>query len=315
LKLRWLFTIALTFSLGLGACSPSIVGAPFPKSSPFVAPTSIISPTTTRTQTSATPQSIPTQVDPTATASKTATASPTPLTCWSNGGSIELGQIESDQLDSPLVYRIYLPACYDHQPEREYPVLYLFHGQSYTDEQWDRLGIDETADRLIAEGDIAPLIMVMPFEEDDRTPPPENIYGMTIVRELLPHIDEKYHTFSIREFRALGGLSRGGNWAINIGLTNWSKFGIIGAHSTPSFVTDGPPRIREILDVIPRDMLPRIYMDSGADDLWREYTLQLEAVFAEENIPHEWHQFEGAHEEEYWASHLEDYLLWYTQGW
>ena len=218
-------------------------------------------------------------------------------------------------MDSPLVYRIYLPACYDHQLEREYPVLYLFHGQSYTDEQWDRLGIDETADRLIAEGDIAPLIMVMPFEEDDRTPPPENVYGMVIVRELLPHIDDEYRTITGREYRAIGGLSRGGNWAINIGLSNWSKFGIIGAHSTPSFVTDGPPRIREILDVIPRDMLPRIYMDSGADDLWREYTLKLEAVFTEENIPHEWHQFEGAHEEEYWASHLEDYLLWYTQGW
>ena len=28
--------------------------------------------------------------------------------------------------------------------------LYLIHGQSFNDDQWDRLGVDETADRLIA---------------------------------------------------------------------------------------------------------------------------------------------------------------------
>jgi len=322
LKPRWLFTVALTLSLGLGACSTSSVSAPFPESTSFVAPVSLVSPTNSNSQTNFI-QATPAEFDPTATttitapaiAAATVAASPTPLSCWSNGGSIESGQIESEILDMALVYRIYLPPCYDQQPERKYPTLYLFHGQSYSDEQWDRLGIDEIADQLIAAGKISPLLMVMPFEDDDRAPPPENKYGIVIVKELLPHIDDMYRPQVGREHRAIGGLSRGGNWAINIGLTNWSKFGIIGAHSTPSFVTDGPPRIREILDVIPKDMLPSIYMDSGADDLWREYTLKLEAVLTEENIPHEWHQFEGAHEEEYWASHLEDYLYWYTQNW
>ena len=243
------------------------------------------------------------------------TNTPTVLSCWSEGGSIKSQQIESDLLDEPIIYRIYLSPCYEQQPDMEYATLYLFHGQTYTEDQWDRLGIDEAANKLIADQEIPPLLIVMPFEEDDRNPPPENQYGLAFVRELLPHIDETFRTLTDREHRAIGGLSRGGNWAINIGLSNWSKFGIIGAHSTPSFVTDGPPRIRELLNGIPHDMLPRIYMDAGADDLWREHALRLEAIFTEENIPHEWHQFEGAHEEEYWAIHIEDYLLWYTQSW
>jgi S-formylglutathione hydrolase FrmB len=95
----------------------------------------------------------------------------------------------------------------------------------------------------------------------------------------------------------------------------WGFFGEIGAHSTPTFVTDGPPVVRGWLAEIPPEELPRIFMDAGEDDIWLRYTLQFEDVLNQEDIPHEWYLFPGQHNEDYWSSHIEQYLRWYAQDW
>ncbi len=299
--------------MGLSACTLKDAPAQVPVDSST--PGMSASPTVTLHVTSSPTPSQTASLTPTATPTPSPTLTPSPLTCWHEGGRIENQQIETELLPEPLVFRVYLPPCYDQQPERAYPVLYLLHGQTYTDDQWDRLGVDEIADRLIAIGEIPPFMIVMPLEQDDSTPPPENPYGQALVKELIPYIDQTFRTHSERANRAIGGLSRGGNWAVHLGLAYWEVFGTLGGHSTPSFVTDGPPRIREYLRAIPADQLPRIYMDAGEDDGWIFYTYKLEAVLTEENIPHEWHLFQGTHNEMYWADHIEDYLRWYTQGW
>ncbi len=249
------------------------------------------------------------------TSSPTVETTPTALPCWGEGGRLEKGQLAATLLPQPLLFRVYLPPCYDQQTDRRYPVLYLLHGQTYNDDQWDRLGVDETADALIAAGEIPPLLIIMPAEQDQYTPPPENPYGQALVEELIPYIERNYRARTDRAHRAIGGLSRGGNWALHLGLTRWELFGAVGAHSTPSFVTDGPPRLREWLDDIPPGQWPRLYLDAGADDGWKEYMLNVEAVLTEKDIPHEWHLNQGAHEEAYWAAHVEEYLRWYTEPW
>ncbi len=316
MKHSWFCPIGLAIFLGLGAC----ILQDAPTQVPVDPPTQAIS-----TSPTATNQTIPsaattaTLTQSTLAASATATATftltPEPLTCWNEAGRIESQQINTQSLPDPLVFRVYLPPCYDLQVEREYPVLYLLHGQSYNDDQWDRLGVDETADQLISAGIISPFIIIMPGDRDQYTPPPQNLFGETLVYELIPHIDQTYRTIDQRAYRAIGGISRGGNWAIHLGLSHWEIFGAIAGHSTPTFATDGPPRIREYLQAIPDDKLPRIYLDAGADDSWISYTYQLEAILTEGNIPHEWYLFQGTHDEEYWANHIEDYLRWYTLDW
>jgi len=78
------------------------------------------------------------------------------------GGSVEVSEIRTTLLPAPLVYRIYLPPCYEEDTDQSYPVIYLIHGQTYSDTQWDRLGVPETADRLIRTGQVPPFIVVMP---------------------------------------------------------------------------------------------------------------------------------------------------------
>jgi enterochelin esterase-like enzyme len=136
-----------------------------------------------------------------------------------------------------------------------------------------------------------------------------------LIYDLIPRIDTDYRTIPDRQYRAIGGISRGGNWAIHLGLSYWGFFGSIGAHSTPTFVTDGPKVIRAWLAEIPFDELPRLFLDAGENDTWLAYTLKFEQVLDEEGIPHEWYLFPGYHEEEYWAAHLEQYIRWYAATW
>ena len=214
-----------------------------------------------------------------------------------------------------MEYRVYLPPCYDEQPERLYPVLYLIHGQNYNHDQWDRLGVDETADAMIASGDIPPLIIVLPRDRSWEQPTDDN-FGTVLAEGLIPSIDKNYRTIPERAMRAIGGLSRGAGWAVHLGLRYWDLFGALGAHSLPVFWTD-TRHVRAWLDAIPMEQMPRIYLDIGDKDRQQilESAVWFENLLTEKNIPHEWYLNHGYHEEDYWQAHMEDYLRWYTIDW
>ena len=252
---------------------------------------------------------------PTTTPTLTPSPSPTRISCWDEGGRIEQHDLRSDLLPLPMEYRVYLPPCYDQFPERKYPLLYLIHGQNFNEDQWDRLGIDEMADKLIAGGEISPLIIVMPRDRS-WSQPTEDMFGQVVGEQLLPRIDQLYRTRVERGYRAIGGLSRGAGWALHLGLSRWESFGAIGLHSLPVFWTDLPD-IKIWLDSIPHRSLPRIYMDLGDRDRPQisKSAIWFEELLTEKGIPHEWHLYPGYHEEAYWEDHIEEYLLWYTQVW
>jgi enterochelin esterase-like enzyme len=259
------------------------------------------------------PLATPTQVVQPNIPSKTTT--PTLSACMNAGGRVEVKEFTTVLLPDPFVYRIYLPPCYDEQPEQAYPVLYLIHGKTYTDTQWDLLGVPEIADRLISTGESAPFIVVMPRDRRWKEPTEDN-FGLAVEQSLVPWIDEHYRTIPDRAHRAIGGLSRGGAWAIHLGLSHPELFSAVGAHSGFVFHTDLQP-LYLWLNNLPNGMAPRIYMDIANDDRPEiaESAVFLEDLLTQFDIPHEWHMFVGEHDEEYWQAHVEDYLRWYVQTW
>ena len=294
---RWGLLLALIW---LAACSVDQAAPAKPTAPPLEAnpsPTPLVWP-------SATPSPAP-----------TLTPTSTPLTCWSQGGRIETHQLTVAETPWPLDVRVYLPPCYDVQFQRAYPVLYLIHGQNFTDDQWDRLGVDETLDRLVPQGDLPPFIIVMPRDRE-WTQPDEDGFGEAVVHELVPWVDAHYRTFPDRTHRAIGGLSRGAAWALHLAFTHWDLFGAVGGHSPPVFWTDAP-HVPDWLAAIPPEAWPRIWLDIG--DMDRQEILEsaawLEALLTQMGIPHEWHLYAGRHNEAYWRAHVEEYLRWYAAPW
>jgi enterochelin esterase-like enzyme len=298
--------------LALPACTTHVNAGEFLVVSPT--PISIPGqalPSSTHVPLPANPTVIPPLPSPSIIPTKLPTS--TPLPCWSQAGTDLEGSLRADLLPLPLDYRIHLPPCYDHQPERHYPVLYLIHGKNYNNDQWDRLGASQLSDTLAASGRTSPFIIVMPRDRSWSSPI-EDKFGQVVIDTLIPWVDTHFRTLPTRQFRAIGGLSRGAAWAVHLGFSHWQLFGAVAAHSLPVFWED-TGEIRGWLDDIPSQMLLRIYMDTGDQDYLIRSTLWFEKVLTQKAIPHEWHLYTGYHNEKYWKTHVEEYLLWYAKDW
>ncbi len=294
---RLCLVVFLCVLIGLSGCaSPAALGGSLWGSE--------ATPTTVLLTASTKPSPIP---SPAATASPVPTA--TPLGCLTQPGSVQNGEIDTTK--PPQLFLIYLPPCYDQQSDLHYPVLYLLHGQTSIDDQWVRMGAPTTADSLIHSGQAAPFIMVFP---DDRywNLPPGPAFGDRLVNLIVPYIDAHYRTLPDAQHRAVGGLSRGGGWAIHMILTEYTLFGIVGLHSPVIFDADNAVLDTAMAEV-PSDQWPRIWIDGGDRDGGLGDIRRFESLLTAYEVPHEWHLYSGDHTEPYWTAHLREYLVWYTQ--
>jgi len=114
---------------------------------------------------------------------------------------------------------VWLPPDYNTNAARHYPVLYMHDGQNIFDPETSSFGvdwqIDETADSLIRNNIIAPLIIVGIYNTQDRnldySPGKKgNAYMNFIVNKLKPLVDSTFRTKPGRKYSAIGGSSMGG---------------------------------------------------------------------------------------------------------
>jgi len=249
----------------------------------------------------------PTQVDQPVTFTSTPAATPTATPCADSSGIVATVSITPTTLHYPLDARIYLPPCYGVSDQR-YPVLYLLHGLNNTENQWIELGVVTTTDTLIQAGAIAPLIIVMPRDRlDDRFDP-------AVVEDLLPYVDGNYRTLANRQYRAIGGLSRGGGWAVHIGLHYPDLFSRIGAHSPAVFWGDDV-NVRNWAWHWPPGLPLEVYIDIGDNDSIINSARWLDQIFTWYKLKHTLIVQPGAHIAAYWSAHLSDYMLFYAAGW
>jgi enterochelin esterase-like enzyme len=188
-------------------------------------------------------------------------------------------------------------------------VLILIHGLQSTDSQWDDLGVDEVADALIRDGDLPPVVIVMPWERKGLD------FEAAIVDVLLPFVESTYAGGLGREATAIGGLSRGAGWALRIGLQHPDLFGSIGLHS-PAVL---PPDMYDLEDWIrtaqQNSIMPRLWIDVAERDTSRAGAQELGALLDDLEVRYAWSSAPGEHSAPYWSSRLPDYLGWYGEAW
>ena len=123
---------------------------------------------------------------------------------------------------------VYVPAEYEANPGKKYPVLYLVHGWGEDENGWSVQGhMGNIMDGLIAAKKAEPMIVVMPSGDiktnsdvREASGPVTDIY----VKDLIPYIDKTFRTYTDREHRAMAGLSRGGFQTCMTVFPNMDKF-------------------------------------------------------------------------------------------
>jgi len=145
-------------------------------------------------------------------------------------GDLRLHEFASRIFRNTRMLRVWLPPGYDdaQQQDRHYPVLYLNDGQNLFDAATSFIGVewqaDETADRLIRAGVIAPMIIVgidnarkdrireyLPFRSFNPPilRPQGRHYPDFLTKEVMPFICRQYRIAAGPENTGLGGSSLG----------------------------------------------------------------------------------------------------------
>lgn len=196
-------------------------------------------------------------------------------------GDLRLHEFRSRLFRNTRFLRVWLPPGYDDagNQSRNYPVLYLNDGQnlfeaisSFGGVEWQ---VDESADRLIREGAVPPMIIVgidhaskdrnreyMPYRSIQRgmLRVRGRYYPDFLIKEVLPFVEGNYRVATGPENTGLGGSSLGALVAIYTAITRPGIFGRLLLES-PSLWVSNRQVIKESRTV--RIWPERIFLAAG----------------------------------------------------
>jgi predicted alpha/beta superfamily hydrolase len=231
---------------------------------------------------------------------------------------------------------VYLPPGYSRFSPRRYPVLYLHDGQnvfdaatSFAGVEW---GVDETAQRLIRQKLIEPLIIVAvanigeeriheyaptPGVIEPKDKPKKRsrglarIYGKFLIEELKPYIDKKYRTKPEAEFTGLGGSSLGGLATLAMGILFSETFTRLIVMS-PSIWWDDFAIFR-LVGILAKKPPLKIWLDTGTAEPGWEQARELGDCLIDKGwqpgVDLSYFEIEGGdHSEGAWAARVEPAL-------
>ena len=244
-------------------------------------------------------------------------------------------QLDSELMGRKMNYGVILPANYQTEHGRRYPVLYLLHGLTGHFENWlKRTSVADAVKDL-------DMIIVTPEGENgwytDNHLKEGVKYESYIIKELIPEIGKKYRVLEGRESRWIAGLSMGGYGAIKFGLKYPDTFSVVGSFSGAlgaATITEksfpgaigksideifGPPdgvirNANDLFDIIRRarpekiKAYPFIYLDCGTEDFLFQSNREFAALLTEKKVAHEFRELPGGHTWKYWDQQVKEFI-------
>ena len=167
-------------------------------------------------------------------------------------GAIEEKYYWSKATESMRHCYVYLPAEYQKNPDKKYPVLYLQHGNAENEQGWSAQGhTGQILDNLIAEGKAVPFIVVMdygqgqnihlvgqyalpepaPAQDGARRNNNTDAFQVVLINDIIPMVEKEYRVIADAQHRAMAGLSMGGMQTRRITIANPTTFAYVGQFS------------------------------------------------------------------------------------
>jgi endo-1,4-beta-xylanase len=222
----------------------------------------------------------------------------------------------SQSMKTEVGYNIYLPRGYETGSQR-YPVVYWLHGRNNT-ESSNGYPLHYLVE-AVAAGKHPPMIVVFP-NGGSQTNYCDSYDGKymgetTVIKELIPYIDQNYRTIASRENRAIQGMSMGGFGAMRLGVKYPDLFSSIvafaGGYRFPDEMDTAHQSFKEMFnnDVeIFRSNHPETWARRNLDQIRGKVVIQMyvgnqdpglkgnhrmHAVLDELKIPHGYQEFDG----------------------
>ncbi len=259
-----------------------------------------------------------------------------------NQSRTEVKTIHSKILGADRDYTVYLPAGYESQTDRFYPVLYLLHGMNGTNEDWAGRGhLKDVMDQLAAAGEVCDMIVISPNAGGNIGEGVWNgyfnmegwAYERFFYEEFLPTVEKQYRIKADKAHRAIAGLSMGGGGSTSYAQRYadmycacyamsalmhlpapqqaapngekdkmWHLQQSANKYSCVEFVQNADEATKQALRTI------AWYVDCGDDDFLFDCNMDFIAAMRKAGVPYQLRVRDGAHTWEYWHSALYEAL-------
>lgn len=247
-----------------------------------------------------------------------------------SASNVDTLTVESKAMEKSLTNLIITPDAYDSSKD-DYPVLYLLHGAGGDCYDWLK-----KVPLLREYVDTYNFIIVCPDGGKtswyfDSPIDPAMQYETYITKDVLAAVDENYRTIENRSGRAIAGLSMGGHGAFYLSFKHQDLFGAAGSTSGGLDICPFPRNwdIAERLGVYAENknvweentVINMVYLlngkglklifDCGIDDFFYNANKRVHQKLLERNIPHDYIERPGKHNNSYWANSVKYQLLFF----
>ena len=259
-------------------------------------------------------------------------------------GRAECSVIKSEILQRPIRYCAFLPASYDQDKTRHFPVLYYLHGLGDNEQSLLNLGGWDVISELRQQGKIGDFIVLAPSAGGTfyiNSQSGKIRYDDFFIKEFMPQMEKKYRAESTRATRGITGVSMGGYGALRFAFKYPAEFAAVsapmpaliaelpkdlntgGAGSPGSLMGNvfGSPFDRAYFDrnnvfyfvrTDPAASLKRmkIYFDVGSNDDYgfEQGAQQLHQLLDSRGVPNEFHIYAGRHDAQFVIRHFGDVM-------
>lgn len=255
-------------------------------------------------------------------------------------GRAECATVKSAVLARPVRYCAYLPASFDTDKARRFPVLYYLHGLGDNEQSLLNMGGWDLIEELRRKGKIGEFIVLAPnaghtfflSSADGKVN-----YEEFLLKEFMPQMEKKYRVDGVAARRGVTGVSMGGFGALRLGFKYPQQFAAVSAQMPAliaeipaNFTAGGPGSPASMMgDVFgapfnrtyfernnvfyfarttPAAQLKRlkIYFDVGNNDDYgfEQGAEKLHQLLDSRAVPNEFHVYPGRHDPQFVMRHF-----------